>query len=79
MELTDQHIIVLLGVRDRETYRPLAKVLNRSLGRVQMLLDDLNDEELIELRNPGKKEAAPWKLTDKGKEWLKKHGYPVLD
>lgn len=78
MELTDQHYIVLLGVRDHATYRDIAGTLDRSVTYVQTLITFLSKNGFIENPNPKRKRATPWKLTNKAQEVLISNGYKVL-
>jgi len=77
MELTDQHLIVMLGIRDHVTYRDMAGTLDRSVAHIQTLISALSEDGYITKRTEEKR-AAPWRLTPKGREVLKKNGYQLL-
>jgi hypothetical protein len=77
MELTDQHLIVMLGIRDHATYRDMASTLDRSVAHIQALISSLSEDEYI-TKKTKEKRTAPWLLTLKGREVLKKNGYQLL-
>ena len=77
MELTDQHLIVMLGIRDRATYRDMAGILDRSVAHIQTLISALSEDGYI-VKRTKEKRAAPWQLALKGREVLKKNGYQLL-
>jgi hypothetical protein len=76
--ITDQHMIVLLGIRDSESYRGIAETLGRAIGTVQILVSELDAMEMIYKPHPDKKEAKPWRITPTGKKCLEAHGYAVF-
>jgi hypothetical protein len=78
LHITDQHLSVMLGIRDHESIRTIATAIGRSIGHVQTLERELFAEGFIEKKDPTRRQAAPWKITDKGKETMRSNGLTIL-
>jgi len=72
-EMTEIHLVVLLGIRDRKSFRELARETGKSLGTIQIRMRDLERNGYVNKQTEVKARARS--LTKKGKMFLKSQGY----
>jgi len=75
MDITDQHLLTLVGVNKHYSFREIASTLGRSIGTVQQRMDDLVKEGYLikPEKSVEKSQARGYALTPQGKEVLAKN------
>lgn len=73
LEITDNRLMILMGVRDKKTLRTIAAEIHKSLRTVQNELEELEMDGLV--NKPERLMKTGRTLTTKGKEVLANAGY----